>query len=124
MTQSELARRWGYSQQYISRLVKQGMPLTSIAAAKAWFAEHGDPRRRNYKAEDVIENSADAPRSKLSTFDVECLEQAIDHCMELLEKARTPKRLVADWISNRAKQIESVLRRLAKAHGVELFSDY
>ena len=36
MTSSELARTWGVSPSYVARLVKRGLPLTSLSAADSW----------------------------------------------------------------------------------------
>lgn len=36
MRASEIARTWGVSPSYVGRLVKKGLPLTSVAAADGW----------------------------------------------------------------------------------------
>ncbi|HEV7405181.1 MAG TPA: hypothetical protein VGO11_19715 [Chthoniobacteraceae bacterium] len=41
ISQNALAREWGCSQQNVGRLVKRGMPLTSLQAAEEWRAANG-----------------------------------------------------------------------------------
>ena len=50
LTQAELAAMWGMTQPNIHKMVKQGMPMTSIEAATAWrkqFLEERTPASYN-----------------------------------------------------------------------------
>jgi hypothetical protein len=50
LTQTELAAMWGMTQPNIHKMVKQGMPMTSIEAATAWrkqFLEERTPASYN-----------------------------------------------------------------------------
>ncbi len=60
MRQSEMARQLGISRQRVHQLARNGMPLTSIAAATAWRAEHLSP-------EGMFRASVAADRREFST---------------------------------------------------------
>ncbi len=44
-TQGELAQKLGVTQQMVSKLRKRGMPVDSVAKARAWRRTHLDPMR-------------------------------------------------------------------------------
>jgi hypothetical protein len=43
-TQAQIARAWGVSRAYITKLVKKGMPLNSFEASKFWREAHASKR--------------------------------------------------------------------------------
>jgi hypothetical protein len=62
ITQSELARRWGYTQAHISKLCARGMPLTSDKDAAEWLFTNARRRDSRAKAEDIANAANALPR--------------------------------------------------------------
>jgi hypothetical protein len=51
--QTELVKRWGLSKSWVSQMVKNGLPLSSIEEAEAWKLAHYGPGRKASPVEDV-----------------------------------------------------------------------
>jgi hypothetical protein len=69
MTANEAARQLGIDKSVVSRLVKRGMPLTTVQAAQAWRAEHAPPRCR--KKPETTEQTAERVKPAATTATVQ-----------------------------------------------------
>jgi hypothetical protein len=57
LTQAELASAWGMTQPNIHKMVKQGMPMTSIEAATEWRKDWLETHGRGYTAPENIQQA-------------------------------------------------------------------
>jgi hypothetical protein len=90
MTANEAARQLGIDKSVVSRLVKRGMPLTTVQAAQAWRAEHAPPRCR--KKPETTEQTAERIKPAAKPQTVQVIEQATPAATEQPEEEKTDLR--------------------------------
>ncbi len=120
-TQKQIADGLGISQQRVSQLIREGMPTTSIEAAKAWRDQHQNPAKRAVHGMDCSDLDEDyqAARTRREIADANLAELKEAEQRSELIRVEVIRAALASLISTTREAILQVPARMAPALAAE-----
>lgn len=104
MRASEIARTWGVSPSYVGRLVRKGLPLTSVAAADGWRLANLQKPPRSSSGAAIVRQAATPTAGAISKDDQ-------DSPFARLKRAQRAEILAFDLLEQLAKGANAIAMR-------------